>query len=427
MSCIAEVGFRILKSVYHLVMGLVSPVLDARSAYYLRRIRNKATASKASGRIRVAFFVFEPETWDKQEPVFREMENRDDFEVEIVVVPNFNSSFGVRSVYGRELEFFKTVSDNVTPAYSEDGKLIDLSKRDYDYIFYGDSYNRHMPWKLRSHQAIRYSKICYVPYGYTGSSVFDPISDNREFFRNVYMTFFDIEEKVSNMRTAFRKTCSLGLQHFEYLGYPALEKYYFAEGSSLGVEGSAPVVSWTPRWSYDEKIGGSHFLEYKDDFLDLAERSSHFDYILRPHPMMFCEFLSKGLMTESSVALYKDRLNGLGVKLSEEESITDVLLGTDILISDYSSILMMFFLTGRPIIYCDSSIPFNNAYNKMRQGMYIANSWADVERYIDSIDKGDDFLKEKRESIIRDYFGDMEGSAARIVDKLIADYAGMAN
>ena len=120
-------------------------------------------------------------------------------------------------------------------------------------------------------------------------------------------------------------------------------------------------------------------------------------------------------------------LNGLGVKLSEEESITDVLLGTDILISDYSSILMMFFLTGRPIIYCDSSIPFNNAYNKMRQGMYIANSWADVERYIDSIDKGDDFLKEKRESIIRDYFGDMEGSAARIVDKLIADYAGMAN
>ncbi|MFR2917618.1 MAG: hypothetical protein ACLTCF_01880, partial [Eggerthellaceae bacterium] len=98
MSCIAEVGFRILKSVYHLAMGLASPVLDARSAYYLRRIRNKATASKASGRIRVAFFVFEPETWDKQEPVFREMENRDDFEVEIVVVPNFNSSFGVRSV-----------------------------------------------------------------------------------------------------------------------------------------------------------------------------------------------------------------------------------------------------------------------------------------------------------------------------------------
>lgn len=422
MSSIKEACFCVLKRAYHLVMSLVSPILDARSAYYLRRASNKPVSSGSGRKIKVAYFVFEPETWDKQEPVFREMEKRDDFEVEIVVVPNFNSTFGVRSTYGRELDYFKSVSDNVIRAYSEDGRLVDCSARGYDYVFYGDSYNRHMPWKLRSHRMIRYSKVCYVPYGYTGSAVFDSISDNREFFRNVYMTFFDIAEKAPRMRAAFPQTCGEGVQFFEYLGYPALEKYYFAKKPTRTSGKADSVISWTPRWSYDEKIGGSHFLEYKDGFLDTVKRLSDIDYVLRPHPMMFSEFLSKGLMSEADVESYKNELAQLGIKLSSEESITDVLLNTDILISDYSSILMMYFLTGRPIIYCDSSIPFNDAYSKMRQGMYIAHCWSDVESYIDSITNGNDYLKEKRESIIESYFGDMEGSAARIVDRLVEDF-----
>lgn len=419
MSYIGNACLSVLKGVYHSAMRLVSPVLDIRSAFYLEKVKTDFK-KKTRKKIKVAFLVFEPETWDKQEPVYREMLSRTNFEVDIIVVPNFNSTFGVRKTYGRELGFFKKISQGAIAAYSKDGTLIDISSSGYDYVFYGDSYNRHMPWSLRSHQVVRFAKVCYVPYGYTGSSVFDPISDNREFFRNVYMTFFDIEEKVPKMRASFNKTCELGVQHFEYLGYPALEKYFLAERNSDPSDSNL-VVSWTPRWSYDEKIGGSHFLEFKDGFLGLVKESSDLNFVLRPHPMMFCEFLNKGLMTEAEVSSYKNKLNQLGAKLSAEESITDVLLNTDILVSDYSSILMMYFLTGRPIIYCDSAIPFNAAYSKMREGMYIARSWNDVEKYITSIKNGNDYLREKRRSIIDNYFGEMRGSASRIVDRLVVD------
>ena len=420
MSHVSEACYRILRASYHLTMSLVSPILDARSKFYLEKL-NSRSHQKIRQKIRAAFLVFEPETWDKQEPVYNEMKNRDNFDVDIIVVPNFNSTFGVRSSYGTELDFFRSVSTDAIAAYSEDGTLKDIAASGYDYIFYGDSYNNHMPWSLRSHQVIRFSKVCYVPYGFTGSSVFDPISDNREFFRNVYMTFFDVAEKAPKMKSSFLKTSNLGLQHFEYMGYPALEKYYLAD-KVVAPKDSDLVICWTPRWSYDAKIGGSHFLEFKDKFLHLAEKSPDSNFVLRPHPMMFCEFLNKGLMTESEVAAYKNQLDQLGIRLSTEESITEVLLDTDILISDYSSILMMYFLTGRPIVYCDSSIPFNDAYSKIRPGMYIAKSWNDVEGYIDCITNGNDYLKEKRESIIKTSFSDMKGSASRIVDRLIADY-----
>lgn len=416
VSSTYQTVINLLKSCYKVLMRIASPFLDARARYYLAK-NAKLPLPYYGDRIRAAYLVFEPETWDKQEPVYREMLRRDDVEVDVLVVPSFNGGFSVGKKYGRELEFFQNECESVIPVYDTCGKLLDIKKANYDFVFYEDPYNRHMPWSLRSHQVVRYSKICYIPYGLSGSSVFDSIADNREFFRNVAYTFCDIPEKRETFIRAFQRTCDKGLQHFEYMGYPALEKYYSSR--FCGNDQLRKRLTWTPRWSYDKKIGGSHFIEYKDEFLKYAKSRTDCSFTLRPHPMMFTEFVSKGIMAECDVSKYKAELDRLGVTLSQNEPITDVLLDTDILLTDYSSIIVMYFLTGRPVIYCSSAIPFNDAYEAMKPGMYIANNWDDVERYLDGIMSGNDYLEETRRAIIENYFGDVSGSAKSIVDYLI--------
>lgn len=411
---IALVNF--LKICYRAVMKVMSPFLDIRARHYLKKM-TEVKIPRNGNTIRVAFLVFEPETWDKQEPIYREMIRRDDVLVDVLVVPNFNGSFSTGKTYGRELSFFQEECESVIPVYDSGHGLMDMVKANYDYIFYGDSYNRHMPWSLRSHQTVRYSRICYIPYGFSGSAIFGAISDNREFFRNVMYTFCDIPEKKAIFTKSYQQACDEGLQHFEYMGYPALEKYYSARFS--GGDRDVPAITWTPRWSYDKKIGGSHFVEYKEDFLKFAQNNSGFTFRLRPHPMMFAEFISKGIMSSDEVDRYKENLTEFDIALSQTESITDILLGTDILLTDYSSIIAMFFLTGRPVIYCNSSIPFNDAYEAMRPGMYIANNWDDVELYLQKIISGDDYLEETRRAIIENYFGDVAGSASKIVNYLL--------
>mgnify|MGYP006898305653 CR=1 FL=1 len=80
------------------------------------------------------------------------------------------------------------------PAFNEsqlEQAFVELFKKEgYDYIFYQDPYNEHMPPTLRSDNVVRFAKICYVPYGFVGSNDLSHIVTNKAFFRNVTYGFF---------------------------------------------------------------------------------------------------------------------------------------------------------------------------------------------------------------------------------------------
>ena len=78
-------------------------------------------------------------------------------------------------------------------------------------------------------------------------------------------------------------------------------------------------ILWTPRWTTQERIGGSHFFEYKDLFLEFAEKygSEELKFAIRPHPLMFDHFVTEGQMTEQDVADYKAQLAAHDIELDE--------------------------------------------------------------------------------------------------------------
>ncbi len=366
-------------------------------------------------KIKVAFIVHEPETWDKLQPVYERMSLDDQFTPRLIIVPSFDVNLSLGTKYGYELEFFSNKYKDVICAINEHGTTIDLKSLKFDFVFYQDPYNAHYPKNIKSNQVVKYSKICYVPYGYTISENFaDLIANNKAFFRNVH-TFFSANKMDGlNFERMYASNIKRGLQRIRYFGYPCLERY-----TDVSTEFELNRITWTPRWTYDPTVGGSHFIEYKDEFVHLVDDYDDLKLLLRPHPMMFHNLVQTGRMTAEEVADYKRILTQKNIEMDINSPIDDILEKTGILITDISSIIVSYFMMGRPIIYCNCELPPSSEFAEMLEGIYVAENWKDVKKYIDELRKGNDYLKEKRCGILqRKSFNVHRNSAERILDDL---------
>lgn len=369
-------------------------LLDIRATYYLKRV--SAEKHDMGKPIKVGFIVFEPQTWDKLEPIYNEMLERSDFEACLIVIPNFDKNLVLDKNYGPELEFFNERTKNVVLAYDSRGDVINLEKLGLDYVFYQDPYNEHYPKGLRSTDVVKYSRICYVPYGYTISGNFSNLLlRNKAFFRNVSLFFSDSNSVTDVMKTVFDRNYKNGIQRILELGYPAFETYI--KSRELDVNNT---ITWAPRWTYDKSVGGSHFCEYKDNFIELRKRYNSSNLIFRPHPMLFSNMVKIGKMTEKEVNAYIGKLKKNRIDILDECSIDQVLSKTHILISDISSVIPSFFMTGKPVIYCKSELSTNAEFDEMLKGIYVADNWDEVLGYIESILRDTDYMKEKRMEIL---------------------------
>ena len=162
-------------------------ILDKKAEKFLKN--NAKKTHDKNELMKVGFIVFEPETWDKLNPIYNELKLREGIEVKIIIVPSFDQELKITTHYGKKLNYFKKLDNDSILAY-QNSRWIDIEKEGYDYIFYQDPYNEHMPPTLRSDNVVRFAKICYVPYGFVGSNDLSHIVTNKAFFRNVTYGFF---------------------------------------------------------------------------------------------------------------------------------------------------------------------------------------------------------------------------------------------
>ncbi len=386
----------------------VNFIPDKRAEKYLKKV---ASETKKNDRIKVGFLAFEPESWDKLQPVYEAMRTDERFDPELIVIPSYNINFSVGVKYGYELEYFKRLYPDVLTAFDPDGNLLDVRNKSYDYVFYQDPYNDHYPEGVKSYDLVQITKICYVPYGYTTLKNFaELVGINRVFFRNVFAYFPDTGTNGRIIEKIYATSIKRGLRYVNNLGFPSLEKYF-----DMGANANIKIITWTPRWSYDAKVGGSHFMEYKENFLELG---SEYTLILRPHPMLFTNLVKTGVMSEEEANTYRNKAAEKGIEIDDRGPIDDVIEKTGILITDISSVIPSFFLTGKPVIYCDSKMEPIEEFAEMLNGIYIANSWEEVQTYIKRITSGDDYLLNERKSIIDKFARINKGATGRILDWL---------
>ena len=220
----------------------------------------------------------------------------------------------------------------------------------------------------------------------------------------------------------------LGCEYFNENKYSCLSKAYFVGFprfdliKQISQEKSDKLTFlYTPRWAVDLKYNhNTHWFDYFEPLMDFFSSHKEYNLIIRPHPGMFSNFIRRGIMTEEDVQNLKELVNSYtNIKFDTNKDYLKTFEDSDILISDMTSLLIEWFLTGKPIIFCDEYIHLNEIGREISQFFYQINN---AEELINTIKKVSvvDENKEARLKLVqknKKTFGD--NVSAKIKESLI--------
>lgn len=383
------------------------------------RVRKMAKKKNMDRKIKVVFICQYPQAWNKQRLIYEKMRCDDRFDAFIISVPD-----DINNVTNEVNEYYcELYGDCVINAVQKTG-WYDLKLINPDYVFFQRPYDQYLPKEYRSDTLAKYTKVCYVNYGYELSTASMKICLSKKFFRNVYYFFaenyliqtFNAERFKYAHKKKYRKSVDLG--------YPALEDFMQGEEKYKSRDNYETVVLWTPRWTEEKRLGGSNFMKYKDKVVNYFRKKEECSLVFRPHPMTFAHMVSTGKMTQKDVENYLEQFDSnQNMKYDQTKDYTEVFWTSDILLTDFSSIVVEYFITGKPIVYCNTECNPDEFFEQVLSVLYIVNDWNEVENTLNMLLDGYDPLKQKRKEKIKELFnGGFNNISDRFLEEIYSDF-----
>lgn len=387
---------------------------------------------RGDGPIKVGFLCQYIPAWTKLESLYRQMETDPRFEPYLICLPSGianNRLIDPDSTQNDAYDY--CMSHGYTKAINAlIGKetWLDLQSLQLQYLFYPRPYNALVPKCYTTQVVSRYCRICLIMYGLEFSEDMTSTSLNRNFMATTYFYFAELplveQLNIRNNRVGHM----LGLQRTKCCGYPMFEhllEFRNVPSPSWSFSKNPFRILWTPRWTTELRLGGSNFFTYYQKLLDYAQTHSDIDLLLRPHPLTFPHFIETGEMTEQQVADYIARCEALpNVSLDDAPNYDATLWNTSVMVSDISSIMPEYFITGNPLIFCRSNMILKLAKHSIRmlEGCYIVDNEQELFSCLEMLKSGNDPLKEKRLEIIQEQFGSsFSGACSNIINTLVED------
>ena len=391
----------------------------------INNLRCSKNYKNKHGKIKVLFLCQMGELWNKMASVYLEMKASELFETYLLCIPSNCTDYDTSKpnetyIWFRESGFYEAID-----ALSENGKFLDLRELDLDYVFYQRPYDNYLPKCYRSYNICKYARICMINYGIILAHDFIPIVMKRKFFQNVYFFFGETEYLADFNMKRFSLCHKYHLKKSVFIGVPALESMIASKNIANNFDSDIFKVIWTPRWTTDLKIGGSNFLRYYLKMLSFFKKHIDMNLLIRPHPLMIDNFIKNHHMTENEVnSFYLKVKSADNICLDNKKDYINTFWESDVLVTDFSSIIAEYFITGKPIVYCsnDADLKYTEDMLKMLECCYVVDNEEDMFKCILEIRNGNDYLKEKRKTTSDEIFGKIEQSSKRIVDALVEDY-----
>lgn len=396
--------------------------LVAKSEMQTRAILKREQGAK----INVVFVCHSPSLWGKQSPVFKALRLDPSFNVSLVAAPYRHATFGDNNFHDAGTADYIRREEGIEPIIGYDStsdEWLDLQSLQPDYVFFQQPYDCIFPFSYTSECVSMYARICYVPYYgiLIFNGVMEEVTHPLSFFKNVSLAFLGHEKEAEDILGRFCGT--VRSSQLEIVGPPALD-YVKHSKSPTGAHWNLEYtdkrtrILWTPRWRTEE--GTCHFFDYNDYFVELAKRDESIDFLFRPHPLCFNNFLTTGELSQvdhDNMIEDYERLQNAAIDRSGVYE--DTFLSCDILVSDMSSMMAEFFITGKPIVYTHREDTFNEFGSELAEGYYWVRNQQELEDVLSTLRRGEDPLKSKRQEIIeRMFFIPEEGSASVIKNLL---------
>lgn len=390
--------------------------------------------NKLNEKINVVFVCWRPAIWGSLKTVYEEMSKDDCFSVKILVIPNKKElpdlGWNHNEFYSEGGEKFWK-GENIIQGYNyESHNWLDLKFLNPDYVFFQQPYNNQRPSHLNSSIVSSYAKICYVAYyAFFNSNTNDYINEGctpEDFMKDVSYYFSqnqaDFDFITSKMKRINNTTVSVINSGFPR--YDSLESLRKSNNNKNKFN-----ILWTPRWALDE--GNCHFFVYKDNFLSLCMKDSDIDLVLRPHPQAFLNYIATGAISAEKLEEYKNKIEKIeNARIDYSESYIETFNYSDCLITDTSSMVAEYFLTGKPIIYCynKNSINSFSKSSGYTSSFYFVETWEELLETLYMLKSGNDPLqKTRKEFIDSDFYLPKEGSGKIIKEIIKNDFKGEIN
>ena len=355
-------------------------------------------------KIKVIFLMQYPEMWNSEKSVYESMVQDDRFETEIITIPKqagVNYSENRFMDVNEASQYCDVCGIGYREAFSG-GEWIDLKNLSPDFIFIQRPYDECMPAEMSLKKISKIGILCYIPYGYDFNDIHFPIEYNINFFNNVGVFFADSTDSFKFVNGKYRFDSLFGSRKCFNVGYPRFDLIIPME-NDINIRKN---VLWIPRWSVDDANDRSYFFDYLDILVEYFESHIEMNLIIRPHPLMFKNFIEKGVMTNTQINELQTRIKRIpNIWFDTNTDYLDSFEQSDLMISDFSSLMIEYFVSLKPIIFCGENIDRYTQIGKMMMdGVYKAKNASELICNLDMISRGRNIYFDRNKEMLNSIY-----------------------
>lgn len=401
----------LLKELNYLSKIKIMELVKSNSKKVLSRLRKKVKKEK----IKVCFTLHQASKW-KCETIYQLMIESEYFEPYIIVtIPNTENldyPSMQKQHFDETVKFFKDRGYRVIEGYDWNSKkYIHFKKFKPDIIIY------QQPWNVEETQEpaamSKYALTCYVPYFIANAG--NEIEYGLDFHLQLYRHYI-LNNEIYNFYSS--KMLNKG-SNLKIAGHPQLD-YFFLNREEIDKAQKKHVI-YAPHWSINVPVENySTFLWNGKYILEFAKSHPEISWVFKPHPILKYRLKNQGIMSENEIEEYWNEWAKIAT-VYETGDYMDFFKNAYAMITDCGSFLTEFLLTKQPVIHLVSSsaIPYNPSAEKIVKTYYQAHNVDELENFLKTviIDK-DDYLKEKRLSLLKEMELDNCYAAKNIVDDI---------
>ena len=271
-------------------------------------------------------------------------------------------------------------------------------------------------------------RVAYVPYGNNvGAGDHMAVA---AYDLPVHQLAWRLFARSDASRAMFGRLCTTGNEHVHVTGMPKFDRVVrLAEQTPLDVPQGRATVLWNPHFTFGTE-GWSTFDRYLVPMLSYAADHPELTLVVRPHFRLLRDLpLSGSEGTQLLDTLHRAATAMRNVVVDTTADYVAAFAAADAMVSDLSSLVTEFALTGKPLCYLHKlDGPGTNEDSEYFYETVVATSWPAVERFldhvlasIDDIRAGTDMHADARALLKQRHFPHEDGHAGARVATVLVD------
>lgn len=324
-------------------------------------------------------------------PVLNAVKGNPKFDIKIVATcrRKYDFSHGYTAQEVGDFLFENSVSNTIMEGSEDD--LNTLKTYSPKFIFTSTPYDIYLPTAFCSKNLSNLGNLCTINYG----GLYRPLESRKE---NDYYINCSLAFEPNLVRDDCNKTLPIGSLKYEWL--TSLRHHSLNQISDI--KKGITTIAWRPRWTFDQTE--STFISYCTYFQNFVSENPRIIVRLILHPMLIENSKHKG-----THPVVRDFLENMSTHVNFElvdptDEYLPKLLDSDLLISDYSTIIPEFMVTGNPVIYTSHSIKLNSFGEILFSHTYNVDNIKELQDKINDLLQGNDPEKYSREKFKNSIF-----------------------